>query len=90
MWVKLAKIQTSKQVCLFSMFLALVAISETGAAKNIYVPPGESIQEAINNAFPGDIIFVKPGEYSENIQINQDNLTIISYSKNPYNTDITE
>lgn len=83
------EIRTFRRVCLFAIFLVLIPISETGAAGNIYVPPGESIQEAVDNAFPGDTIFVKPGEYNENVQINQDNLTIISYSKNPYNTVIT-
>lgn len=85
----MTRIRTFRWVCLFAIFLVLVPILETGAAENIYVPPGESIQEAVNNAFPGDTIFVKPGEYNESIQINQDNLTIISYSKNPYNTVIT-
>lgn len=89
MWVKMIEIRTFRRVCLFAIFLVLVPISETGAAGNIYVPPGESIQEAVDNAFPGDTIFIKPGEYNENVQINQDNLTIISYSKNPYNTIIT-
>jgi len=85
----MTKIRTFRRICLFAIFLVLVPISETGAAENIYVPPGESIQEAVDNAFPGDTIFVKPGEYNESIQINQDNLTIVSYSKNPYNTVIT-
>jgi parallel beta-helix repeat protein len=85
----MAKIRTFRQVCLFAIFLVLVPISETGAAENIYVSPGESIQEAVDNALPGDTIFVMPGEYNESIQINQDNLTIISDSKNPYNTGIT-
>ncbi len=87
--IKMIKSRTFRWICLFAIFLVLVAISETGAADNIFVPPGESIQEAVDNALPGDTIFVKPGEYNESIQINQDNLTIISYSKNPYNTVIT-
>ena len=86
MRVKMAKIQTFRWVCLFAVFLALFPISETGAAENIYVFPGESIQAAIDKALPGDTILVKPGEYNENLQINQENLTIISDSKNPYNT----
>lgn len=85
----MAKIRTFRRICLFAIFLVLVPISETGAAENIYVSPGESIQEAVDNALPGDTIFVMPGEYNESIQINQDNLTIISNSKNPYNTGIT-
>ncbi|HET8686234.1 MAG TPA: NosD domain-containing protein, partial [Methanosarcina sp.] len=85
----MAKIQTFRWVCLFAVFLVLVTISETGAAENIYVSPGESIQVAVDEASPGDTIFVKPGEYNESIQIDQDNLTIISDSKDPYDTVIT-
>ena len=82
----MAKTQNFRWICLFAVFLALVTISETGAAENIYVFPGESIQDAVDKAFPGDTILVKPGEYNESIQINQDNLTIISDSKDPYDT----
>jgi parallel beta-helix repeat protein len=78
--------QTFRWVCLFIIFLALIPISETGAAENIYVSPGESIQAAVDRSSPGDTILVKPGEYNESIQINQDNLTITSDSKDPYNT----
>ncbi len=78
--------QTFRWVCLFIIFLALIPISETGAAENIYVSPGESIQAAVDGSSPGDTILVKPGEYNESIQINQDNLTITSDSKDPYNT----
>lgn len=85
----MTKIRTFRWICLFAIFLVLVLISETRAAENVYVPQGESIQEAVDNALSGAIIFVEPGEYNESIQINQDNLTIISYSKNPYDTIIT-
>lgn len=85
----MTKIRTFRWVCLFAVFFVLVPISETGAAENIYVSPGESIQDAVDKASPGDTILVKPGEYNESIQINQDNLTIISDSKNPYDTVIT-
>lgn len=89
MWVNMTKIRTLRRVCLFTIFLVLVPISETCAAENIYVSPRESIQEAVDNALPGDTIFVMPGKYNESVQINQDNLTIISDSKTPYNTVIT-
>ena len=79
----MAKIQTFRWVCLFAIFLALIPISKTGAAENIYVSPGGSIQAAVDKASPGDTILVKPGEYNESVQINQDNLTIISDSKDP-------
>lgn len=45
--------------------------------------PGGSIQAAVDKASSGDTILVKPGEYKESVQINEDNLTIISDSKIP-------
>src|SRR5690606_21166071 len=63
--------------------------SETGAVENVYVSPGESIQAAVDNASQGDIIIVEPGKYNESIQIDQDNLTIISDSKVRSDTVIT-
>ncbi|MGA9189267.1 MAG: PKD domain-containing protein [Methanosarcina sp.] len=82
----MAKIRTFRWICLFTIFMALILISETGAAGNIYVSPGGSIQAAVDKASSGDTILVKPGEYKESVQINEDNLTIISDSKNPDNT----
>jgi len=82
----MAKIRTFRWVCLFLIFLVPVTIQETRAVEFIYVSPGESIQAAVNGASSGDTIFVKPGIYNESIQINQDNLTIISESQNPDNT----
>jgi parallel beta-helix repeat protein len=38
-----------------------------------------SIQAAINNAFPGDVIIVKAGSYSDQLTINVANLTITAY-----------
>lgn len=36
-----------------------------------------TIQEAINAASPGDVIFVQPGEYDENLTVETDYLTIV-------------
>lgn len=82
-------IQILRWVCFLVVFLILLPISETGAAEDIYVFPEESIQDAIDKALPGDTILVKPGKYNESLQINQDNLTLTSDSKNPYDTIIT-
>ncbi|WP_158083014.1 multicopper oxidase domain-containing protein [Methyloprofundus sedimenti] len=38
-----------------------------GGAAPAHVAPGGSIQTAINNASPGDLILVEPGTYTENI-----------------------
>jgi len=86
MLVKMSKYLTFRWVVLLAVSLVLIPISETGALENIYVSPGESIQAAVDNASQGDIIIVEPGKYNESIQIDQDNLTIISDSKVPSDT----
>lgn len=55
-------------------------------ASEFRVWPGESIQDAVDEAFPGDIILVEPGEFNESICVNKDNLTIKSASGNPDET----
>ena len=45
-----------------------------------------SIQAAVDNAFPGDIIFISPGIYEENIDIYVTNLTLVSEPGNPADT----
>src|SRR5664280_1006519 len=60
--------------------MTLASISFIGAAAEIFVQPGNSIQNPINNADSGDVIIVKPGTYTENVRITTDNLTIKSES----------
>jgi len=67
-------------------FLILLFISSLGAAAEIIVQPGSSIQNAVNSSSSGDIITVKPGTYTENIIVTKDDLTIRSESGNPDNT----
>ncbi|HIH93145.1 TPA: hypothetical protein HA338_03580 [Methanosarcina acetivorans] len=44
---------------------------------NVYIHPGDSIQQAIDNSSSGDIIAVYPGLYKENLIVNK-SLIIIS------------
>ncbi len=76
----------NKLVILLGVFLILVLISGIGAAAEIIVQPGSSIQTAVNNSNAGDTIIIKPGTYTENIKITKGNLTIKSESGNPDNT----
>lgn len=45
-----------------------------------------TIQDAVNNAMPGNTIIVYPGTYNEIVDINVANLSILSYSGNPEDT----
>jgi len=72
-----------------TMLIALTIFtlcSGIGAAAEITVEQGNSIQDAVNRADSGDIIIVKPGTYSGIIEINTENLTIRSESGNPEDT----
>jgi Right handed beta helix region len=54
----------------------LVAFPASGMADTINVHPGESIQKAVNQAHPGDVIKVHPGVYRESVQIKKNDLTL--------------
>ncbi|GAA5315616.1 MAG: hypothetical protein AseanaTS_08210 [Candidatus Pelagadaptatus aseana] len=45
--------------------------------KTIAVKPGDSIQEAVKSAQPGDTIQVFPGSYHETVYVDKDNISII-------------
>ncbi|AKB53505.1 cell surface protein [Methanosarcina barkeri MS] len=79
--IKIKKLTT----ILVAIFI-LSLISSLGAAAEIIVQPGDSIQNAVNSSSSGDIITVKPGIYTENIIVTKDDLTIRSESGNPDNT----
>lgn len=48
----------------------------TISGKTIDVKPGESIQEAVGNANPGDLIRIYPGVYHETVYIDKDNISL--------------
>jgi len=64
-------------VILFTL-LAIVSVGCASAATTHYGNPGESIQDAITAASPGDTIIVRDGTYTENVDVDVDNLTIQS------------
>ena len=45
-----------------------------------------SIQEAVDNSLPGDIILISPGVYNENVDVYVTNVTLMSESGNPEDT----
>ncbi|MDR7665830.1 NosD domain-containing protein [Methanosarcina sp. Z-7115] len=67
-------------------FLIFTLSSGIGTPAEILIRPGESIQAAVDNASSGDVIIIKPGNYTENIIISTQNLTIRSDSGNPEDT----
>ncbi|AKB29142.1 cell surface protein [Methanosarcina siciliae T4/M] len=69
------------------LFIFIISISATASAREITVDDDSgadfrSIQEAVNNSVPGDIIIVRPGTYTENVLVNITGLTIRSESNN--------
>ncbi|MDD2614489.1 MAG: PGF-pre-PGF domain-containing protein [Methanosarcina sp.] len=76
-----------KKLIILIMVMFIFALgSGVGAAAEIYVNPTESIQIAVNNAGSGDAIIVRPGTYTENIQITKQNLVIKSETGKPEDT----
>lgn len=82
----MAQTQTFRRICFLLAILILISVSETGMASEFRVWPGESIQDAIDESFPGDIILVEPGKFNESIHVNKENITIKSVSGNPDDT----
>ena len=76
----------SKLLVLSVTIFLLLLISGTGSAADIIVESGNSIQTAIDSASPGDTIIIRPGTYTENINLTKSSLTIRSESGNPDDT----
>lgn len=73
---------------LFAITLAITIdiLSNCAAAAEFTVHSGESIQDAVSNSRPGDVIIVEPGVYKEQISTYVDDLTIMSQSEVPDDT----
>jgi len=75
---------SAKMVWLFILFISLVSNGVKGniayaQEETINVPADyPTIQEAVDAANPGDTIIVTDGTYTENIDVNKNNLTIKS------------
>ena len=61
-----------------SATLTFVCVDCASAATTRFVGPGDSIQDAVHSADPGDIIIVRDGIYTENVNVDVDNVTIRS------------
>jgi nitrous oxidase accessory protein NosD len=60
----------------FGVVAASIALAVPASAATIEVFPGDSIQEAVHNAAPGDTILVHAGTYNESVSIHKDDITI--------------
>lgn len=74
-------------VMIFVALLAVLAFIGCGSATTHYVNPGGSIQAVVNAASDGDMIIVREGVYTENVDVNK-RLTI--RSKNGYASTIVQ
>jgi len=52
-------------------------------SKSAFIQNGESIQDAVDAALPGDNIFIEPGTYLEDLTINKSDVRIIGLSITP-------
>lgn len=61
-----------------TLVAGFMAVTGTASAsETIWVHPGQSIQEAVERAHPGDTIVVTAGTYHESVQIRHNHLTLI-------------
>lgn len=89
MWEFLRGIEMKNRfLAILSALLILVAGSGIGAAAEIIVHPGESIQAAVDNAAKGDTIILTAGTYTGNVVVDNKTPDVIfmSQSGNPDDT----
>lgn len=56
----------------FLFFCLSIFLVNTGLAQTIYVTPSDSIQDALDNAHPGDVIELSSGDYYEDFDTVRD------------------
>jgi len=66
-----------RKILLAGVLLGVAIVGTPALAATITVQPGQSIQESINRASPGDTIYVAPGEYQP-FTINRNNISVVS------------
>jgi hypothetical protein len=74
--VFLAAIVTVSMVAIGAGPIGSVVANGHQSGADIVVQEGESIQQAVNDASPGDVIAVEPGTYNETVRVNTSDLTI--------------
>ena len=58
------------------LWLSLICLAPGLLAAEINVKDGESIQDAVNKAEPGDVILIHPGTYKASVYIDKDDITL--------------
>jgi parallel beta-helix repeat (two copies) len=53
-----------------------LAMSSAAGGSVLVVPPGQSVQQVVDRAKPGDTVFLSPGTHRGSIQVRTDRLTI--------------
>ena len=79
-------------IFLAAAIFLLIAVYSPATAREITVDDNgssadfHSIQEAVNSSSPGDVVLVSQGTYNESVDIEIQNISVLSESENPEDT----